>query len=1037
MRTRFLNIARVSAPAALVRLMIVLVAVFTLATVPGLHAQPAATGSIEGRVQNIASGRYLNNVRVTIKGTNRIAFTDDEGAYRFSDVQGGEAALEFFYTGLDVQAVTVTVVPGEVSRRDVRLTSRDRYGETSDTVMLDAYVVNETRETDARSIAINEQRFAANITNVVSTEAYGDVAEGNVGEFLKYLPGVGVDYGASDITGFSVRGMSGDLVRMTVDGGNIANANGGDRGFSFDQLSINNFSRIEVHKGAIPSMPANSIGGTVNLIPRSSFEYSRPRLNYRALLNMNSNHFTLKETGGPNHDLAHKARPGFDFSYVHPVSRTFGFSINGLHSSQFVTQQRSILTWNFSGNGPTTAQPITAANPMFRQFQMFDAPKISDRQSVGGKVDWKPLPILELSLAADHTAFDSMDTQNKIFMNTGDRPVSYGADFTNGRNGGGLVQLLPSSKRRYGQTETIRTTARFTPRNWKVEFVGAYSEAYRKDRDISEGFFETVDARIVERATNGNALSPTVRLSQFSAAPPAGIEVRNNAGTAVVDWRNLANYRMQQFVAQPNTFKEKTHSARMDVRRDFDLMRFPFSLQLGGSTTSQERDRVQERQRYNFVGADGLANSVDDAASQIPETHYVPSPETNFGLPSFQWISMTKAAQLYKDHPNWFIFDARDSHQRRAENSEFIRERIHALYLQAETRLFQNRLLLLSGVRWERTEDHGIGLLQDDDAIFQRDAQGNFVRVNGQRVQITTDPLAQARLIYTERGQSSRKDYDGYYPSAHATWLFTPNLQLRASYYKTLGRPNFGNIIPRTVANPNDNDPTIGQVTVRNPSLRPYTAKNYDIRLEYYFQKIGTVSFGVFRKDLKDFFEDDRRILDDELLAEYGLDQDYRGYELVTRKNGEGARVSGMELQYDQQLDPILPGWGKGLSVFANGSVLDRDGKKETDLRNFQPKNASWGVGYNRYRIRAMVKWIYYGRKQINTSGNHQMERTTIDANLEYQIHRRVNLFTAVRNLTNEYHVNNVLNPAAPEYSRPENQSDYGAQWTFGVRGTF
>ena len=31
---------------------------------------PAATGSIRGRVQNIASGQYLNNARVTVQGTD-------------------------------------------------------------------------------------------------------------------------------------------------------------------------------------------------------------------------------------------------------------------------------------------------------------------------------------------------------------------------------------------------------------------------------------------------------------------------------------------------------------------------------------------------------------------------------------------------------------------------------------------------------------------------------------------------------------------------------------------------------------------------------------------------------------------------------------------------------------------------------------------------------------------------------------------------------------------------------------------------------
>jgi len=51
---------------------------------------------------------------------------------------------------------------------------------------------------DGAAIAINEQRFAANIINVVSADEFGFVAEGNVGDFLKLLPGVTIDYGGGD-----------------------------------------------------------------------------------------------------------------------------------------------------------------------------------------------------------------------------------------------------------------------------------------------------------------------------------------------------------------------------------------------------------------------------------------------------------------------------------------------------------------------------------------------------------------------------------------------------------------------------------------------------------------------------------------------------------------------------------------------------------------------------------------------------------------------------------------------------------------------
>src|SRR5262245_35296985 len=73
---------------------------------PGL-AQPAATGTIEGRVFNETSGSFLRSARVTLEGTNREAFTDQFGFYLLADVPAGPARIRVFYTGLPEQKATV------------------------------------------------------------------------------------------------------------------------------------------------------------------------------------------------------------------------------------------------------------------------------------------------------------------------------------------------------------------------------------------------------------------------------------------------------------------------------------------------------------------------------------------------------------------------------------------------------------------------------------------------------------------------------------------------------------------------------------------------------------------------------------------------------------------------------------------------------------------------------------------------------------------------------------------------------------------
>ena len=78
----------------------------------GAPPASAAPATITGRVQHSASGQYLNNARVTIKGTDLVAFTDDSGTYRLDRVPGPTALLEVFYTGLQPQQIPVILSGG-------------------------------------------------------------------------------------------------------------------------------------------------------------------------------------------------------------------------------------------------------------------------------------------------------------------------------------------------------------------------------------------------------------------------------------------------------------------------------------------------------------------------------------------------------------------------------------------------------------------------------------------------------------------------------------------------------------------------------------------------------------------------------------------------------------------------------------------------------------------------------------------------------------------------------------------------------------
>ena len=74
------------------------------------------------------------------------------------------------------------------------------------------------RDMAASDIAVNEQRFARNITNVVSADEFGTIADGSVGEFMKFLPGISIDYVGGTANTISMDGVPANYVPVTVAG---------------------------------------------------------------------------------------------------------------------------------------------------------------------------------------------------------------------------------------------------------------------------------------------------------------------------------------------------------------------------------------------------------------------------------------------------------------------------------------------------------------------------------------------------------------------------------------------------------------------------------------------------------------------------------------------------------------------------------------------------------------------------------------------------------------------------------------------------
>jgi len=981
----------------------------SLATPQGA-AQTSSAGTVEGRILNASSGNYLNNARVRVKGTTIEAFTDAFGEYRLTGVPAGPVTLEVFYTGLPSQTAMVTVAAQEVARQDFRLGFA--LDSEDETIFLEAFTVTSAREYDARAIAINEQRFSANLRNVVSTDAFGEVSQGNLGEFMKHIPGVTIEYSGQNASGIQVRGFGSNYTGVTLDGGTIASAaspastQNHSRSFGLEQANINNLSRIEVVKLPTPDFPSNLLGGAVNLVSKSAFERERAELRVSTYLSFNSEYLDLEETAGPGRDKSFKIRPSIQLTWSQPINKRLGIVVTAASVNTFSQTQETAIgrTWTDGG--------ATLANPRTNTFRGDLNLNLTERNSGGIKLDWKPWDRHVLSLSLQANAFVSNSRQNRVSFNPAtyaswDETTTIGTSTTNSN-----ANQSATVDEKHGLTQAVALNYRFTGEDWNVEAGFNRSTSWNRNRDTDKGFFRnyTARARAVRQINFRNINN--------GEGSPGVIELLDASGNPL-EVSSLNNYLLETVTSQPSDAEDRNTNGRVAVTRHIRGLPFSLSFKAGGAYENLKRDINYQSFVYNYIGPGGaLSNPANVATPYLDSSFGAISP--GYTYPAIQFASPWLIYEAYRNNPGYFVqttSQANDSIKNAAVRSPALEETITAGYLMADMKFWQNRLRVVGGVRYELTETEGYG-------------------------------YKQTLTGYERRGYYNSREYDGYYPSAHVTFNITEDLILRAAYAKTIGRPPTVDIVPNVYIGENtgyNGAPGTypGWITSANTTLVPWEADNGDLTLQYYLPRSGMISVGVFRKNISNFFGTLATEVDAAIAASLGLSSDYIGWYYSTRINAGDARIDGFEASYEQSLG-MFGSWGEPYSIFANYTKLDLDGQRAADFKDFIPETANLGVRANFKRVTAFAKWNYRGRQLREYknniapgAGEYIRAYPTIDVNLEVMLTRNLSLFATARNLLNEAYEWEIDGPGVPAWSTLSSRSVYGTQYTLGVKGTF
>lgn len=939
-------------------------------------------GTLTGTVINAATSRALEGARVTLTGMDREVLTDSQGVYRMSNVPAGQHSLAVSYTGLDPAEVAVRIEAGSIVRHDIKLTAA--------IYKLGEFVVAGEREGNAQAITL--QRVSPGVRSVVSADAFGDLA-GNPADLLIRLPGVEGEAVDGDIRYVRIRGMNQNLSSVTVNGNRAADAGsaGSNRDFQFEQSNADAIERMEVIKSPTPDMDGDSIGGAVNLVTKSAFD-SSPERRIRASVGTIWRPFDPRETDWPE-------PRSYALSYSEVFGGRLGVAVNVGHRVYTSLLDQSSQSHQQLPNG--TAGPAYTYSVGFQ-----DARIARTRWGANLRLDFKLNEQVRfyfngaLNNSAEHKT-DYLATwatnqsiagvgPNGTFTGTGGIIPGYSDTFTAVRPvTASTVTLRPQYLNKMNDSNNLQLGA-----------VHRYATV-DLDYDVYKSFSETDYPGTREISFTARGIGFEINRSDDPFFP----YLRQTAGP---DVRDIASYTSNVYNNNQRNGQDRYRGAQFNLTKRFDT-RLPFYIKTGVRVREQERMLRNTSYRGSYVGPDGVmgvnpATGLNDdnlaqfgAGFPLPDTRLNRYP--NLPYAQFPGEGRSGIDQIFARNPQWFREDIVQTITTRLTGNQDFNERINAAYLLGNVTL--GKLSVLGGVRVEETKTEGEGAL----VTVTPEERARRSAWTGP---VTDDELRRRTLAeYSGRARRSG-EYRDVLPGLHLKYSPNRDLVFRASYAKNIGRPNIGDLIPRTTI-----DDVEREVQTTNPGLRPQIADNFDLSGEYYFEPAGVISVGIFQKSIKRFIY----TAGGATVAtgsDNGFGGSYAGYELTTSYNGGAAKVKGVEFNYNQQFT-FLPGIWSGLGAYATYTRMDIEGQYESDgqlastseVPGFNPFVANAGISYIRDRITLRVQYNYTGRFLRSYSANqsrlqYNSMRRTVDLKTRYNLNRHFDVYLDVSNLFNE-----------------------------------
>lgn len=619
-------------------LLVMLVSAMTLSA-----SESTSAGQLKGRILD-NENNPLPGAVVILDGDKQSAVTNLDGVYSFPNITTGNHSLKVSYIGF-LPMSKLVIVSGNTSTEDIIMSDICRE--------LDEVVV--TGVFSNQHSAINSQRNNLNITNIVSSDQIGKFPDSNIGDALKRISGINVQYDQGEARFGQVRGTPAEFSSVTINGSRIPSAEGDIRNVQLDLIPSDMIQTIEVNKTLMPDQDGDAIGGSINLVTKNS-----------------PHRFTIGAVAGTGFNwISRKAQMNFGLTlgnrfFDNRLGVMLAASYNNAPGGSYNTE----FLWEKDDNG----------NVFINDYQIRQYFVTRERQSYSLSLDWR---FDEFNKIWFKGIFNNRnDWENRYRTTLKDISSDGVADVRIQTKGGSGDERNARLERQRTMDFTLGGENRFGPlqMDWKVGYARA-SEERPNERYI--------DYRLKSQHFSFDLSNPR----EPFATPEEG-------STMTLD----KSYSLKELTQQQEDIVEQDFKASLDFKTELSATsKLKFGLKFVNKTKNKEIDYYEytplDKKAFN---TEAFEHTVDQSTDR-----FMPSAKYKTGIfIDKEFLGSLNLADTDK-------FKSEQVAEELAGNFH-ARENITSGYVRIDSRLSEN-LNFMGGLRVENTSLRYIGRVYDDE----------------------------------------------------------------------------------------------------------------------------------------------------------------------------------------------------------------------------------------------------------------------------------------------------------------------------------